>query len=352
MFLRPCQRRDPRSAAAAAIRAAQSAAPARPGPSRCPGRPRRSAAACRCRTAAASPAPRAGPRRSVRIVYSMLNRLCSLPRVTTSQDESTRRGSGGAGVGAPCRDRLRVVDVKGPRTRSAPATSGCSSGLQQVVAGPDHVDQRRPGVAPGLRRGRAERPAAAGSPDRERADPAGDQLDRQRQAVQPAAQLADGVRRARRRREAAAAARGPGPRTAAPRRTRRRPLARRRRTGSRAAAPSSTPRPDPEHHPAGDDDAGPGAGPSSRRRARRPRRARAPRRRARAAGACGQRRGDGLRQRPPGPVGTAGRGHRGDQAPAGGLRSSGTNVTGTAERCGGPPRPPAGSCPRRRPDQA
>ena len=45
--------------------------------------------ACRCRTAGPVPDSASRATANVRIVSSMLNRLCSLPRVTTSQEEST-----------------------------------------------------------------------------------------------------------------------------------------------------------------------------------------------------------------------------------------------------------------------
>ena len=181
-----------RSAVEAASRAVHSAG-LRPGQAvSLPGPARRSAARAARRTSGAVPDSARRAPANVRIVSSMLNRLCSLPRVTTSQEESTRPrirwGRAGPASATPCTS-ARVND---PANTLSTASSRCSR-AQQVVAGLEDVHQ--PTSQRRCRPGRVEQDGALlqDLPHGQRADPASDQLDGQGEAVKPAAQLADGV---------------------------------------------------------------------------------------------------------------------------------------------------------------
>ncbi len=89
----------------------------------------------------------------------------------------------------------------------------CCARAQQVVTHLEHVGEPASAVLASLGRLGVEQHGALlqDLPDRQRADPAGDQLDGQRQAIEPTAQLGDGVRRDVTRAEVRAAARSPWP---------------------------------------------------------------------------------------------------------------------------------------------
>ena len=155
-----------RSAVAASSRAFHSAAS---GPARPVSLPWASAAKCarvppahlgrRCRT------PPAGPPAKARIVSSMLNRLCSPPRVTASQDESTRpRIRWGSAGPAPLTAR-RVRQGERPGEHAEHGEQPLLLRPEQVVAGRITSASRRPSAAaaPG-ESSRAAPRAAAGSP--------------------------------------------------------------------------------------------------------------------------------------------------------------------------------------------
>ncbi len=78
---------------------------------------------------------------NVCIVSSMLNRLCSLPRVTTSQEESTRLRIRWAAAGPASLTAWASASVNGPANTLSTPSQPLLLGLEQVVAGPDHVNQ-------------------------------------------------------------------------------------------------------------------------------------------------------------------------------------------------------------------
>ena len=86
----------------------------------------------------------------------MLNRLCSLPRVTTSQEESTSPRIRCAQRGPGVADGLGVGDRERPGEHAERGEQPLFPGLQQVVAGPDHVHEPPA-------RGRAPAPGASWS---------------------------------------------------------------------------------------------------------------------------------------------------------------------------------------------
>ena len=177
-----------------------SARPSRPRPGRpAPARSRRRRAAkcsaCRRRTA--------GPSRSSRELQrgeggdgleQREHVLLAAPGDDQPGRVDQRPGGGDGRRQVHVEDGLHVGDAERPGEHAEHRQPRLLLGRQQVVARLHHVGQPPAAVLGGLGV-EQHRPLLQHLPDRERADPARDQLDRQRQAVEAAAELGDRVRR-------------------------------------------------------------------------------------------------------------------------------------------------------------
>ena len=190
-----------RSAAAASSRAVHCAAsgPARPASLR----RARSAKCSACLRRTSGPVPETASRPAAKRAHRVQHAepvLLAAPgdhqpggiHQAADQPRQVRPGAR-AGVAA---DRPRIVQREGPGEHAQLGGEPLFRGLQQVVAGLDHIHQAAATGLPVPRQLLIEQDRALLQDllDGQGAHPAGDQLDGQRQPVQPAAQLADGVR--------------------------------------------------------------------------------------------------------------------------------------------------------------
>ena len=124
----------------------------------------------------------------------MANLLCSSPGMTTSQEESTSPRIRCAGVPGAPRTARDVVGRERPGEHAQRGQQALLPGAEQVITCPHDVDEPaalRLAAGLGVEQ---HRPLGEDLGHRQGADPARDQLDGQRQAIEAAAQLRDGVR--------------------------------------------------------------------------------------------------------------------------------------------------------------